>query len=154
MSDRPSPTPHEGEAAPAGEILPPQRGETDSVVASVSYHDGPLPAAREFEAYERAVPGAGRWILDEAARAAEHARQMDREAMAMERRDALLHRLLPFGFVFMLLSASVLLGIFASPWAGGIGLVSAVSSIGLAYMRGTFNQRQPQEEKRNGDETA
>jgi uncharacterized membrane protein len=129
-------------------------GTQQTVVATnVSYHAGPLPPAREFEAYEKAVPGAGIRILEEAAKNADHVRRMEVQAMRIAARDALLHRVLPFVFAFSVLTAAVLLGIFAAPWIGATTVFGVVGLVGVAYVRGSVGGSQPGQQEESDETT-
>jgi uncharacterized membrane protein len=85
--------------------------------------------------YEAVYPGAAKWIFDQAEQNAEHVRTMERRAMELQGRDALLHRVLPFGGVVAFLIASAVIA-FASPAAGAAGLFATMGGVLYAYLTG------------------
>lgn len=98
-------------------------------------HAGPLPAPAQFAEYEAVYPGAARWIIDEAAKNAQHAREMELRAIKLQTLDTTLHRLLPFALVLAFLIASVIIA-FISPIVGGVGLVITMAGVLTAYLTG------------------
>jgi len=109
-------------------------------------HAGPLPAPAQFAEYEAVYPGAARWILEEAAKNAAHARDMERRAIKLQRLDTTLHRLLPFALVLAFLIASVVVT-FVSPLVGGAGLVATMAGVLIAYLTGRVPNVQPPEDR-------
>jgi uncharacterized membrane protein len=98
-------------------------------------HSGPLPAPAQLGEYEAVYPGSAKWIFDQAEKNAEHVRTMERRGMELQGRDALLHRLLPFGGVLAFLVASAIIA-FASPAAGAAGLFTTMAGVLYAYLTG------------------
>jgi uncharacterized membrane protein len=98
-------------------------------------HVGPLPPPNQLADYEGVSPGAVQWIIGEATKNADHARTMEREALALQRLDMQLHRLLPFAVVLAFLAASFGLAFF-NPIVGGVGLVGTMASVLIAYLTG------------------
>jgi uncharacterized membrane protein len=109
-------------------------------------HVGPLPPPGQLAEYEAVSPGAARWIIEEAAKNADHARVMEREAIALQRQDMQLHRLLPFALVVVFLVASVVVA-FRSPLVGGTALVVAMGGVLTAYLTGRAPQGQSTEDQ-------
>jgi uncharacterized membrane protein len=66
--------------------------------------------------FEAVYPGAAKWIFDQAEKNAEHTRTMERRAMELHGRDALLTRVLPLVGVVAFLVASAVIA-FANPFA-------------------------------------
>jgi uncharacterized membrane protein len=87
-------------------------------------------------AYEVAFPGAAKWLFDEAARNSNHVRTMELQAIALQRRDRLLHRLLPFGLVLAFLLASTVVALFASVALGSVGIGVTIGAVMIAYLTG------------------
>ena len=80
-------------------------------------------------------PGAARWIIEQAEKNAEHARDMELRAIRLQRLDMLLHRLLPFGLVIAFLLASLALAYFNSI-AGAAGVIATMGVVLTAYLTG------------------
>jgi uncharacterized membrane protein len=99
------------------------------------HHTGPLPLPSQLADYEAVYPGAAQWIIEQADKNAQHAREMERQAISLERTDMLLHRLLPFGLVAAFLVATVILT-FVSPAAGTAGFCATVAGVLIAYLTG------------------
>ena len=98
-------------------------------------HAGPLPPPTQFAEYEAVYPGAAHWIIEEAAKNAAHAREMELRAIELQRLDTALHRLLPFALVLAFLIASVIAA-FVNPIVGGAGLVATMAGVLVAYLTG------------------
>ena len=108
--------------------------------ATISLHSGPLPAAEDFQAYEAAHPGTAAWILDEAAKSADHARSMERDGIRIAARDAFLFRVLPFSIVALFLIVFTIVS-FASVWVGAVGLGATLTSVVIAYLKSFASER-------------
>jgi len=103
------------------------------VIIQQMTYSGPLPAPAQLGEYEAVYPGSAKWIFDQAEKNAEHVRAMERRAMELQGREALL--LLPFGGVFVFLVASAVIA-FASPAAGATGLFVTMGGVLYAYLTG------------------
>jgi hypothetical protein len=79
----------------------------------------------------RSIPARLAGILEEAAKNAAHARDLERRAIKLQRLDTTLHRLLPFALVLAFLIASVVVT-FVSPIVGGAGLVATMAGVLIA----------------------
>jgi uncharacterized membrane protein len=106
----------------------------------------PAACSGQFAEYEAVYPGAARWILEEAAKNAAHAREMERRAIKLQRLDTTLHRLLPFALVLAFLIASVVVT-FVSPIVGGAGLFATMAGVLIAYLTGRVPNVQPPEDR-------
>ncbi|WP_284944037.1 hypothetical protein [Acidisoma cladoniae] len=84
----------------------------------------------------RQVPGAAEWIINQAEINMDHTRAMEKAAADVQRMDASLHRILPFLLVLVLIVASVVLGLFANPWVGGVSFFSTLASVVIVYLKG------------------
>lgn len=85
--------------------------------------------------YEAVHQGAARWIIEQAEKNAEHAREMELRAIRLQRLDMLLHRLLPFGLVVAFLLASLALAYF-NPAAGAAAVIATLGTVLTAYLTG------------------
>ena len=110
-----------------------------------SLHVGPLPPPIQLADYEAVHPGTAQWIIDQAAKNAEHARTMELRALGVQRLDILLYRGLPFALICAFLIASVAVTYF-SAIAGGIGLVFTMASVLIAYFTGRAPNAWPSDE--------
>ncbi len=148
------PRPHAGDPALAPQnhagdpALAPQNIDSDSDadgqqedgsdtthLFELTRYEGPLPSPKTLADFEKAYPGAAEWILTEALAAASHARTIETKAIAMQATDDLLVRLLPFAAVTILIAASVLIAVFASPVLGGTAFLATLASVVTAYIK-------------------
>jgi uncharacterized membrane protein len=110
-------------------------GSDTTHLIELTRYDDPLPSPKTLADFEKAYPGAAEWILTEARAAASHARNIEAKAIAMQATDDLLVRLLPFAAVTILIAASVLIAVFASPVLGGTAFLATLASVVTAYLK-------------------
>jgi uncharacterized membrane protein len=112
-------------------------GTSGSVQATITHtHRGPIPTAAEFAEYQRALPGAGQWLLEQAALDAEHLRDIERRSLQLANRQTTLQQIVPAITVSVALVTSGAIAIFANAGAGAAVFAATIASILAAYLTG------------------
>ncbi len=112
-------------------------GMSGSLHATITHTRlGPIPAAAEFAEYQRIFPGAGQWLLDQAALDAEHLRDMERRSLQLAHLHTSLQHVVPAVTVTVALVTSGAIAVFANAGAGAAVFAATIASILTAYLTG------------------
>ena len=112
---------------------------TRSLTATVTQTQtiiSPLPLASEFAGYEQVLPGSANRILTMVEKESEHRRELEKKALKLEGRDALIS-MVTSGLIAILV-ISCIVGLIIGGYTEGAGILagsSVVSVIAMAFFK-------------------
>lgn len=106
-------------------------------------HSGPMPSPKQFEQYEKVLPGTALAIRNEFQANGEHVRKMEERALTAQKDDNDKNRASAERLVWGALIASVFLALMGHPWVAGTIAVSTVGAVITGFLN-RARETQPQ----------